>query len=799
MNKLLTLLAFNRKGAIGVRKLPSWRPDLKVWHRLLAPLIGITRFSMGKVTKDLIKCLAHFCRFCHQVNRTQGVKGLCLLLKTAQVCLMQSLPGSLLKAGGREIGKVAIARASDGLPRLIPKQHRAAIRRGDRMITRLWLTLLGLYRILEFQGSPSLETITDPGKPIPRPVLSMIARFVRRRFAPMFKELTGEPLANLNPRDQKPKALPLSTSGSNTHYGISSFGYRAEAAFAWKSGLWGNTLWEFLVSIGAVNHSNAFWYFLEEHARDTFHGKAGPSGRLSFKDEPAGKVRVFAIVDYWTQCALKPLHDLIMDLLAEIPQDGTFDQAKPVKALLNSIPKGMSLWSLDLSAATDRCPLVIQKLVVGVMFGVEYATAWGRLLVDRPYRVPGQRKRVRYARGQPMGAYSSWAVFTLTHHMILQCAAWLSGHSGWYPHYALLGDDIVIGGREVADKYRSICGWLGMGIGIAKSLASSKKTCEFAKRVYLDGTDVSGFPWKLWSVSRRSLSAAVAVVQRATGIKSHKTTVSQILLAFGAGMRQVSKSGYTWESLSRRSKALLVLLSHPNVQTGLSRPTWLDWLTAKGPALPVRYGPGVLSWFSPWATGLINEYLTPLREVADRIHSKLFFEADRPVDWPRWREYLELVKAGFKEESRRPLGGEPIPEPFFPLPKGDLGPSSANPLSVPDGACRVINSDINNKLILLEDSLDKSEASLKHLQKLGIKLRADQASNVFTQVVRLLEDRVAAIPRSPEELLIARKEGAEDRQPMLSVVALWERWRALAVRSQVPESKDQAPKPSTSA
>jgi hypothetical protein len=33
-----------------------------------------------------------------------------------------------------------------------------------------------------------------------------------------------------------------------------------------------------------------------------------PMGKLGTKEEP-GKVRVFAMVDYWTQIALKPLHN----------------------------------------------------------------------------------------------------------------------------------------------------------------------------------------------------------------------------------------------------------------------------------------------------------------------------------------------------------------------------------------------------------------------------------------------------------------------------------------------------------
>jgi len=792
MNTLLNLLAFTRRGAIGVRKVSPWRPDLKVWHRLLAPLIGITRFTVGKVTKDLIKCLAVFCRFCFTTFRKQGTRGLCLYLKTAQVLLMQALPGSLLKAGSREIGKVAVSRTHLGLPRLIPKQHRARIRNGDPIITRFWLTLFGIYRILEFKGKPNLSTITDCGPPIAPVVLRIMTRFIREGFPTLYHSVTHEWIHDQDPKVQKPKPLPISTAGSNTTFGISSFGYRAWAAWCWKAGLWGEYLFDFLAVIGQVNHSNAFWYMIEDHARAPdprggryIRGSAAKSGRLSFKDEPAGKVRVFAIVDYWTQCALRPLHDLVMDILREIPQDGTFDQNAPVKRLLKTIPKGMSLWSLDLSAATDRCPLQLQKVVVAMMFGKDYADAWGALLVGRPYSVPQQKKPVKYGRGQPMGAYSSWAVFSLTHHVILQFSAWLAGKQGWYPHYALLGDDIVIGDDKVARKYKLVCKWLGMEIGIAKSLASSEKTCEFAKRLYLRGQDVSGFPWKLWTVSRRSLSAALAVVQRSTGIPNFKITSAQIALAFGAGMQQVSKTGYTWQSMSRRLRSLLVLLSHPNAGTGISRPTWLDWLSAKGPSLPVKYGPSVHSWFTPWATGLLQEYIIPVRKRIDDLQAKLFFPTDQVIDWKRWGEYLELVKQGFRDEALRRPGEEPVPSPDFPSAMGHLSDASQNPLSIPDGACLAILSEINTRLLKLEDATDKSEASLKHLQRLNIKLRADQASAVFTQVVRLIEERVSEVPRFPDELLVSRKEGAEERQPVSSVVSLWERWRALAERSHV--------------
>lgn len=60
-------------------------------------------------------------------------------------------------------------------------------------------------------------------------------------------------------------------------------------------------------------------------------------GKLSLKAEAAGKIRVFAIVDVWTQSVLKPLHATIYSILRQIPQDGTFNQAGPLDLLRSKL------------------------------------------------------------------------------------------------------------------------------------------------------------------------------------------------------------------------------------------------------------------------------------------------------------------------------------------------------------------------------------------------------------------------------------------------------------------------------
>jgi hypothetical protein len=86
----------------------------------------------------------------------------------------------------------------------------------------------------------------------------------------------------------------------------------------------------------------------------------------------------------------------------------------------------------------------------------------------------------KYAVGQPMGAYSSWASLALTHHVLVQVAALRAGKLG-FTAYAVLGDDIVIADDAVASEYLAIMAHLGVSINFSKSL-ESRNFLEFAKR-----------------------------------------------------------------------------------------------------------------------------------------------------------------------------------------------------------------------------------------------------------------------------------------------------------------------------
>lgn len=206
----------------------------------------------------------------------------------------------------------------------------------------------------------------------------------------------------------------------------------------------------------------------------------GRLGKLVTLFEARGKVRIVAITDWWTQCLLGPLHTAIFDVLRTIPQDGTFDQLAPVHRLLAYVRASSApVFSYDLSAATDRLPIAFQVQVLEAL-GLSWARSWALLLVARPWYL--KSKPVRYSVGQPMGALSSWAMLAISHHLLVQIAAGRSGYEGWFTHYALLGDDIIIADRVVAERYLELMRYLGVTINLSKSFEMDSGTLEFAKR-----------------------------------------------------------------------------------------------------------------------------------------------------------------------------------------------------------------------------------------------------------------------------------------------------------------------------
>jgi hypothetical protein len=462
--------------------------------------------------------------------------------------------------------------------------------------------------------------------------------------------------------------------------------------------------------------------------RNEFANGSFANGRLSVKVEPAGKARVFAMVDYWTQVALKPLHDWIFSVLREIPSDGTFNQLEPVKRLLKKVSPDQTIYSYDLSAATDRLPVLLQGLLLWQIFGRHMASTWRALLCNRNYylganhvRAAGlgsKGKNLRYAVGQPMGAFSSWAMLALTHHAMVQFAAYKAGEAKWFDRYAVLGDDIVIANDQVAREYRLICQEIGLGIGIAKSLVARGKTLEFAKKFFFRGEHVSGLPIKFWAAAQNSVG-----VTHALSAWYPSGTLANFVRSLGVGFKGASKVDAAWDVVPRRLKVLLVLLTQPITGGRFAMKTWPDWLLSHSATRKVHNDVlSELTAFSPWATGLQTEVLSPARDRIDEMQSDLFF-----VEEGSW-----------------------------------------------DPAGRLINAAANAAVASAQKSIDLAEKSMQHLQSLNVKFNPTQTSAIFQQVVRSA-DKVDLIAPTAIKALTRAKEVLV--APVLDLFKLWVRLR----------------------
>jgi hypothetical protein len=140
----------------------------------------------------------------------------------------------------------------------------------------------------------------------------------------------------------------------------------------------------------------------------------GYFGQFSLKEEAAGKLRIFAIVDSITQNLLSPLHQFMFSVLKIIPNDGTFDQEASIKRSQDKAVHNGCAFSFDLSAATDRLPVELSRKILSRIFSDDFADAWVSLMTDREFyfsKAAQERyeapQYLRYSVGQPMGALSS--------------------------------------------------------------------------------------------------------------------------------------------------------------------------------------------------------------------------------------------------------------------------------------------------------------------------------------------------------------------------------------------------------
>lgn len=617
-NTMLTLSSLIGRNTDAIRGLVH----RNMGRGLIGFLIKVSRAVLFHCKPSTVRQVGRFCSRLRFLMRTQGEKGTTLYLKSCQVLLQQSIAG--YKVSDITELKSRVKRTKAGMPLIIPAGVRKRIRQGDTQSLKLWMTLFGWYRILQFRGQLNLSTITDPGKYLKPSLLDEWKFFLSNNFFPTLAIINKGKKLKLS----QPQPFPISKSSPTTigetrdrttnrvierSHVSTSFYSLVRAAKIWVGSDLKPTLVSFLNKFAARDGkkfhpmmerigwaaSNDWHYQDAKHLIDpVMRGKyqSGLEGlaKLGFKEEAAGKVRVFAMVDAFTQWVLKPIHDLIFDIIRDLPTDGTFDQTKPVERLRALPVFNRWFYSIDLSAATDRLPVKLQVPVMehvlslgGLPDPAEAAQEWADLLVKRMYKITLPPKpgfdvpedlpwSVAYAVGQPMGALSSWAMLAITHHAIVQWAALRAYKKGfaiplWFSEYAILGDDVVIANRYVAIEYLQILSQIGVKAGLAKSIvAKGQFYVEFAKKYFVPSGRADMLPFK------ECIAVYSSTLLTCEFVRIHKLSFGQILSFLGYGYKSKSRAYLALlKDLPKRLRTLIVWMRSPVGCYPLSSKDWL--------------------------------------------------------------------------------------------------------------------------------------------------------------------------------------------------------------------------------
>lgn len=503
-----------------------------------------------------------FSRYLHQMYLHGGAILVVQYLKVGQLCIQKAIAG-LPASSMKSVANYPFPDLARGLPRFIPSVDRGLILAGHPSVIRYWLTLFSVYRVIDLPGVLKLNTITD-APTFNQEEMDNIISQITKLWDPLMLDKSF--------LIREPDLLLLESASSG--YPISLYDYYHSAFSLIRTPL-GAVLEEYLrlmgygqlLTIWRLTLTNQKLGELMNNRLDN-----GPSlgvifgmlGKVAIKEEAAGKVRVFAMVDPWTQTILKPIHNMIFDLLERLPNDAMRDQQAAVQRCMAKAMIALKSFGYDLSAATDRLPAVFQEAILNIVHPT-MGTLWKALMVDRDFGfyhkkyTEGKAIKIRYSTGQPMGAYSSWGMLALTHHLIVQLAAHRAGVMkgkislrNWFSDYELLGDDVVIFNEDVAKHYLIIMESLGVPINQTKSVIASNATFEFAKVTGHKGHFVSALSWKAF-MSQNTMMGRANIAYSLL----NKGFVHKRLMPWIAGITRVSK--WTTGNLAPTYTALLTM------------------------------------------------------------------------------------------------------------------------------------------------------------------------------------------------------------------------------------------------
>nr|WBU98342.1 RNA-dependent RNA polymerase [Rhizophagus clarus mitovirus 4] len=470
----------------------------------------------GELTppRALVQDLRVFANSLARILESSGPNFLIQKMKNTLFVLNKYLAGT--RATDPFLLEPPVGLSNNGIPALIPLGLRRLIGKNHTPTIRMVVSLLNAFRAFEGSHKPQgLETILGAHPELDDQVLTEFQIFCKEEFWP---KIVGEQLplqlrkSMIHPEmefriGEYDKIYSPLNAGPNGPCGLLA---GPIDAYAWSVVPEGKDhLRRWCLHIGDSRtlqlRDSCLALLDEETLSDMRYNAYGDHrgavhlrtdlGRLGLIPEPAGKVRVVAIVDYWTQRVMSPVHTWMMKILSHLQTDGTFDQEGALRsfARMASYCPEKDLYSIDLKSATDMIPIALYRAVFEAVWHGPTVDLWIDLLTDRWFQVPNDKlvvknlrgAYIKYARGQPMGTLSSWPSMAIVHHALTQFAAARAREFSLdgYRLYRVLGDDNVTAGADIAKSYVEVAKALCVPTSPAKTLDG--KLFIFAQQIYL--------------------------------------------------------------------------------------------------------------------------------------------------------------------------------------------------------------------------------------------------------------------------------------------------------------------------
>jgi hypothetical protein len=315
---------------------------------------------------------AHLVRLQQAIHHRRGWKGLISFNKAVRTALLRFLGKEPLKS------PYSVSLYKDGIPKCLGPELASDIRRCDRLDFKslnesglhrnlaVMMTILTSSRVLKPEVIPDL-------KPIEQESSMTLPSLVGKDMKSFWQALGFKPFTRL------PKLCRWRKYHFTTKAGPNSTKKKVNAMATALDDLYSlpkETI-ESIKTVGGPELSKLIDTLMDPRVKvfteDLFPNldKEGVLRRLTYFPDKEGKSRVVAILDYFSQTALKPLHKFLYARLRTIPQDCTFDQGS-FRTKIEGCP---IYYSVDLTAATDRFPIRVISSLLKAVFPEDYVQA----------------------------------------------------------------------------------------------------------------------------------------------------------------------------------------------------------------------------------------------------------------------------------------------------------------------------------------------------------------------------------------------------------------------------------------